>query len=104
MAVEPVVSAAQTMVIVRQHRKSDTRRRNGVIGALPGCIFMRRPGRRAGTHTPQPIERARCMGPCFRRDDLNEWRLWVDTCQHARAAGHQADSVVIQVSIILTDS
>src|SRR5438105_5012819 len=23
----------------------------------------------AGTHTPQPIERARRMGPCFRRDD-----------------------------------
>src|SRR5437588_9470715 len=24
---------------------------------------------KAGIHTPQPIERARSMGPCFRRDD-----------------------------------
>jgi hypothetical protein len=27
-------------------------------------------GRRAGTHTPQLIERARRIGPCFRRDDV----------------------------------
>src|SRR6266702_5843525 len=35
-------------------------------------IGPRRPGRRAGTHTPQPNERARPMGPCFRRDDNRE--------------------------------
>jgi ABC-type Fe3+ transport system substrate-binding protein len=30
---------------------------------------LRRPGRRAGTHTPQPIDRTRSMGPCLRGDD-----------------------------------
>jgi hypothetical protein len=36
----------------------------------PAMHPPRRPGRRAGTHTPQAIDRARRMGPCFRRDDL----------------------------------
>src|SRR5580700_11206358 len=39
-----------------------------------------RPGRRAGTHTPQPIEGARRMGPCLRRDDR------VDRRQYAYAS------------------